>query len=178
LRVAGDAGVRTRRGSPFVLDQTTEFPYILMQGVVHLKTFEKDAAEAGLSEDELKDIESAIAADPELGEVMQGTGGCRKARFAKKGTGKSTGKSGGYRVITWFGGEDIPVFLFNVFAKGDKVNLTKAECNELQKITATIGEKYRESVRKGAQGIRDEQSRRAHVTGRERGRGIRRRRGR
>jgi hypothetical protein len=45
----------------------------------------KDAAEAGLSEDELKDIESAIAADPELGEVMQGTGGCRKARFAKKG---------------------------------------------------------------------------------------------
>jgi len=148
-----------------------------MQGVVHLKTFEKDAAEAGLTEDELKDIEYAIAADPEVGEVMQGTGGCRKARFAKKGSGKSTGKSGGYRVITWFGGNDIPVFLFNVFAKGDKVNLTNAERNELRKITETIGEKYRESVRKTAKEIRDEQSRRAPATGRERGRGIRRRRG-
>jgi hypothetical protein len=149
-----------------------------MQGVVHLKTFERDAAEAGLSEDELKDIESAIAADPELGEVMEGTGGCRKARFAKKRRGKSTGKSGGYRVITWYGGEDIPVFLFNVFAKGDKVNLTKAERNELRKITESIGEKYRESVRKSAKENRDEQSRRAPATGREGGRGIRRRHGR
>ncbi len=146
-----------------------------MHGVVHLKSFERDAADAGLSQEELREIESTIAADPELGEVMEGTGGCRKARFAKHGRGKSTGKSGGYRVVTWFGGEDIPIFLFNVFAKGEKVNLTKAERNELRKITERIGEKYRESVRKGAQEIRDEQSRRAHVTGRERGRGIRRR---
>ena len=34
---------------------------------------------------------------------MQGTGGCRKLRIA----GRNKGKSGGYRVVTAFGGDDI-----------------------------------------------------------------------
>jgi hypothetical protein len=127
-----------------------------MHGVIHLKTFESAAAAAGLSEEELRDVECAIAADPEFGDVMEGTGGCRKARFRKKGKGKSTGNCGGYRVITWFGGKDIPVFLFDVFTKGDKVNLTKAERNNLRKITENIGDRYRESVRKRAKEIRNE----------------------
>jgi len=48
--------------------------------------------------------------------------------------GRGKGKSGGYRVISYFGGDDVPVFLLNVFAKGDKVNLSKAERNELKRI--------------------------------------------
>jgi hypothetical protein len=54
---------------------------------------------------------------------MKETGGCRKVRIAKDGEGKS----GGYRVITWFGAGDIPVFLLSVFAKGQKANLSKKE---------------------------------------------------
>ena len=60
-------------------------------------------------------------------------------RFA----GRGKGKSGGYRVITFFTGKNLPVFLLNVFAKGEKINLTKAERNELRAILAEIASAYK-----------------------------------
>lgn len=71
---------------------------------------------------------------------MQGTGGCRKLRYRKPGTGKS----GGYRVVTWFGGDDIPVFLLTMFGKNERANLSKAERNGLAKLT----DQLRETLRK------------------------------
>ena len=79
-----------------------------------------------------------IAKHPDAGDPIPGTGGARKVRFA----GKGKGKSGGYRVITFFTGLELPVFLLNVFAKGDKINLTKAERNELRAILAEIASTY------------------------------------
>jgi len=43
---------------------------------------------------------------------------------------------------------DIPVFLLNIFAKGEKVNLTKAEQNELRAILADVVTAYRGGVRR------------------------------
>jgi hypothetical protein len=48
-----------------------------------------------------------IGSEPQKGERMEGTGGARKIRFA----GRGKGKSGGYRAISYFAGEDVPVFL-------------------------------------------------------------------
>jgi len=73
---------------------------------------------------------------------MQGTGGCRKVRVA----GKGRGKSGGYRVITFFTGPDLPVFLITVFGKGETANLTKAERNELAKLTKILVAEYGKRV--------------------------------
>lgn len=80
----------------------------------------------------MKDEERAVLVDllavnPQAGDVMPGCGGARKLRFAKPGTGKS----GGYRVITYFGGMNMPVFLLTVFGKNERVNLSKAERNGL-----------------------------------------------
>lgn len=50
------------------------------------------------------------------------------------------GKSGGYRVITFYGGGNVPVFLLNVFSKGDRVDLTQAKRNELRKELAGLAE--------------------------------------
>jgi hypothetical protein len=75
-----------------------------------------------------------LAENPEAGDVMKETGGCRKVRIAKDGEGKS----GGYRVITWFGGGDIPVFLLSVFTKRQKANLSNKERNALAKLTGTL----------------------------------------
>jgi hypothetical protein len=69
---------------------------------------------------------------------MQGTGGCRKIRLA----GRGKGKSGGYRIIFAFGGVGIPVFLLTVFGKGEKDNLTKAERNDLAKLTKILFDTY------------------------------------
>ena len=85
-----------------------------------------------------------LATDPLAGEVMVGTGGTRKLRHA----GKGRGKSGGYRTIYYYGGNDIPVFLLTVYGKGAAANLTKVERNALAKILPVIGDAYRETTKK------------------------------
>ena len=77
-----------------------------------------------------------VASNPESGDLMQGTGGVRKTRLA----GRGKGKSGGYRIVWYFGGGDIPVFLLTVFGKGEKANLTQGERNALRSLTATLRE--------------------------------------
>jgi len=97
-----------------------------------------------MSEAERERAVLLLAENPESGDLIQGTGGCRKIRIAKEGKGKSSG----YRVITWFGGGDIPVFLLSVFAKGQKANLSDAECNALAKLTRTLRASLGSNVKK------------------------------
>ena len=124
----------------FLFDKYTAMPYIIeMHTVIETEDFLKDIKSAGLSEDERKEIVDFISTNPLTGVEIAGTGGARKVRFAAKGRGKS----GGVRVITFYSGIDIPVFLLNVFAKGDKVNLTQAERNVLKKILGDVAEAYR-----------------------------------
>lgn len=87
-----------------------------------------------MSEYERNAAVDLVANNPEAGDVMQGTGGVRKARLA----GRGKGKSGGYRIVWYFGGGDIPVFLLTVFGKGEKANLSQGERNALRSLTATL----------------------------------------
>ena len=89
-----------------------------MQAVVETLTFKKAAAKVGLTEDEISGIVEVLARDPEAGEMIPGSGGCRKVRVA----GRGKGKSDGYRLITYYGGKDIPVYLLTIYSKGDQVN--------------------------------------------------------
>jgi hypothetical protein len=110
-----------------------------VQTVIETPAYLSDVKAAGLSDDERLAIVTMIAENPRVGVVIPGTGGARKIRIA----GRGKGKSGGYRVVSFFGGEDIPVFLLAVFGKGDKVNLSKAECNELRIELAGLAGDYR-----------------------------------
>ena len=87
-----------------------------------------------MDEAEMANVVAIIAANPEAGEIMPGCGGARKLRVAKPGKGKS----GGYRVITYFAGSDFPAFLLTVFGKGEKVSLSQAERNALAAVTKTL----------------------------------------
>lgn len=91
------------------------------------------------SEEDRADIVSLVAADPETGDVMGGTGGFRKVRVAREGMGKS----GGARVVYIWRNERFPVFLITVFPKNEKANLSKAERNELKKRADGIFNTYR-----------------------------------
>jgi hypothetical protein len=73
------------------------------------------AAEALYSEADREEIVRTIAAYPEAGDLMPGTGGYRKLRFARSGMGKR----GGARVVYLYGGEDLPIFLITVYAKSE-----------------------------------------------------------
>lgn len=104
--------------------------------MVETKAYLSAADDAGMSEAERTEVVSTIAADPEAGDIMPGCGGARKLRVRKLGTGKS----GGYRVISYYAGEDVPAFLLTVFGKNEKANLTKGERNTLAKLTGTLAE--------------------------------------
>ena len=98
------------------------------------------AQQCRISEEERAEIVEIIARHPMAGDEIAGTGGVRKVRVARKGQGKS----GGYRVITFFSGTDIPVFLLSVFAKNEKSNLSQSEKNTLRKILGQMVKLYKE----------------------------------
>ena len=105
-----------------------------MQTIIETDAFLAAAKATGMSEGERDMVVSIVAADPAAGAIMPGTGGCRKLRVRKPGKGKS----GGYRVITYYAGENFPTFLLTVFGKNEKDNLTRAERNALAGLTATL----------------------------------------
>ncbi|MFA5951260.1 MAG: type II toxin-antitoxin system RelE/ParE family toxin [Hyphomicrobium sp.] len=113
-----------------------------MHTVAYFSGFEKDAAEAGMTEEEVESLVVFLSENPTAGVEIPGTGGCRKFRVA----GRGKGKSGGYRTITFYSGSDLPVFLVTAFGKGEKSNLSKSECNALRDITKAIVNAYRRKV--------------------------------
>ncbi len=80
---------------------------------------------------------------------MVGTGGCRKVRFP----GKGKGKSGGYRTVHYFAGDDVPILLLALVDKGARDNLSKAERNDIKASLATYAEEYRKGITRKARDL-------------------------
>lgn len=106
--------------------------------VVETKAYITAAKGASMSGEEMQAVVDAVAANPEAGAIMQGCGGARKFRYAKSGKGKS----GSFRIVTYYGGENLPVFLITVFGKGEKSNLSDAEKNAVAKLTKRLRDEY------------------------------------
>lgn len=115
-----------------------------MQTVIETPHFIKSARECGLTQLQIDEIIDMVADDPECGDEMKDTGGFRKVRVA----GRGKGKSGGYRLVTFFSGPTIPVFLIDIYSKGDKDNLSKAERNTLKTVSKQIIAAYRKPATK------------------------------
>ena len=95
---------------------------------VRLPEFEKQCKRIGLTEDDVKEIEWELLVNPAVGDVMEGTGGIRKFRFALP----NVGKSGGVRIVYIDFIFCEKIYLITAFAKSETDNLSKAERNELK----------------------------------------------
>lgn len=113
-----------------------------MHTVVETPTYLRNAKTAGLSDDERQVIVNYLSMHPDAGDLIPGTGGARKVRFGAPGRGKR----GGYRVITFYAVEDVPIFLLALVSKSQRVDFTKAERNELYGILSGLVDDYRASV--------------------------------
>lgn len=113
-----------------------------MQSIIETRAFQTDAKAAGMGADEMFALISYLAANPDAGEVMVGTGGARKLRWRRPGTGKS----GGYRIITYYAGRDVPVFLLTLFTKGERANLSQAERNAIRDAMPALLRPYRKET--------------------------------
>ena len=78
-----------------------------------------------------------IAGNPETGDLIPGTGGIRKVRWSRAGSGKR----GGVRVIYFYYDQERPLYLLMVYAKARKENLTPDETRILRNIAAAIAGK-------------------------------------
>ena len=110
-----------------------------MHTVIETADYLKDAKAAGLSEAEREAVIEHLARHPDAGTVIPGTGGARKLRCA----GRGKGKSGGYRVITFYAGTRMPTFPLNVFAKNEKTDLTPKERKALKNVLSDLVKAYR-----------------------------------
>jgi mRNA-degrading endonuclease RelE of RelBE toxin-antitoxin system len=95
--------------------------------VAEVDPFAATAARAGLTEEERQQLTIFLARNPAVGDLIPGTGGLRKLRWA----GKGKGKSGGYRVIYYYFNEAIPVYLLAVYPKNQQVDLTPQQKTRL-----------------------------------------------
>ena len=93
-----------------------------------------------LTEEDRRELELLLVMDPRRGRVIERTGGFRKVRFARPS--RREGKSGGARVIYYFIQRKDRIYLIEVYAKGVKDDLTRAEENGLRQVARVLeGEK-------------------------------------
>jgi hypothetical protein len=118
--------------------------------VIQTPTFLAHAKAAGVDEAELTAICDTVARAPQAGDLIPGTGGARKLRVG----GKGKGKSGGYRVITYYAAPDVPVFLLALISKGQRADLSQTERNALRDILGTLADAYRDGVRAKIRSLR------------------------
>src|SRR5262245_27638340 len=91
-------------------------------------------AEAVWDDTERQAFVTFIAANPEAGEVIPETGGVRKVRWARAGSGKR----GGTRVIYFYHDADRPLYLLMVYAKAQQENLSADEKKAVRKLAAVL----------------------------------------
>lgn len=78
-----------------------------------------------LDDDEYRTLQAELAANPELGDVMPGTGGFRKMRWADARRGK--GRRGGLRIIYYHFQSDCQIWLMTAYDKDEAADLTAKE---------------------------------------------------
>jgi mRNA-degrading endonuclease RelE of RelBE toxin-antitoxin system len=83
-----------------------------------------------LDDEQYRRLQETLAGTPELGDVIPGTGGFRKLRWADARRGK--GRRGGLRVIYyWFDGQD-QIWFMTVYDKNEAADLTPEQTKTLK----------------------------------------------
>jgi hypothetical protein len=81
------------------------------------------------TEEERGEFAAFIAERPDAGDVVPGSGGIRKVRWSRSGTGKS----GGVRVIYFVRTAQEDLVLLTLYAKSKTDNLTGAKLKEIRR---------------------------------------------
>lgn len=85
-------------------------------------------------ENEREDFVNFIARNPEAGDVIPDTGGVRKVRWGRGGSGKR----GGARVIYFYRDADFPLYLLMVYAKARQEDLSADEKRAVRKLVGIL----------------------------------------
>lgn len=112
----------------------------MKRSFIELPIFKSRWEALGLNEEDLLRLQIELLADPKAGDVMQGTGGVRKMRFAFE----HRGKSGGVRVIYVDFEVYEKIYLLTAYTKNEKENLTKKERSEIKQLIEVLEQQLRD----------------------------------
>lgn len=96
---------------------------------VELPAFERHRSEC-LDEGGFSALQQELMRNPAAGEVIEGTGGLRKMRFADKRRGK--GKRGGLRVVYYWWEPGMQFWLYTLYDKDEMPDLTPQQRKTLK----------------------------------------------
>ena len=97
--------------------------------LIETSTFTRQIASL-LSDDEYREFQVRIAANPELGDLIVGGGGIRKVRVALG----SRGKSGGARIIYYWAVREDVILLLYAYSKNRAADLTPKQVSKLASV--------------------------------------------
>ena len=97
---------------------------------VMMPIFDKQWREMGLDDNDLQNLQAELLKNPQIGNVIRGTGKLRKMRFAFQ----NRGKSGSNRVLYVDFVVAETIYLIFAYSKNEKDNLTDEERNNIKKL--------------------------------------------
>lgn len=96
---------------------------------VELPAFERYRADY-LDDSAFSGMQQVLMKDPEAGDVIEGTGGLRKMRFADARRGK--GKRGGLRLIYYWWSAGLQFWLYTLYDKDEMTDLSPKQRKALK----------------------------------------------
>jgi len=87
-----------------------------------------------LTDDEYRELQQHIMANPAAGSIIRESGGMRKIRWAQKGKGKS----GGVRVIYYWVKNKDHIYMLNIYNKSEKDNIDKKTLLAIRKYLESL----------------------------------------
>ena len=96
---------------------------------IELPAFERHRSDY-LDDAAFSELQQLMMKNPETGEVIEGTGGLRKMRFADSRRGK--GKRGGLRVIYYWWRVGMQFWLYTLYDKDELADLTPQQRKALK----------------------------------------------
>jgi hypothetical protein len=87
-----------------------------------------------LNPEERDELVVFLATNPTAGDLIEGTGGVRKVRFAAQGKGKS----GGVRVVHYFVPEGGPLYALLLYAKSEQADMSPGQRKVVAGVVAAV----------------------------------------
>ena len=106
----------------------------LLHTVAFTRTFLSQAHDEGMGESEMEALVRTLSSKPDTGDLIVGSGGCRKLRIARVGGGKS----GGFRVVIYFARRDMPVYAIAVLAKNARATFSSEEIRMMKRLASRL----------------------------------------
>ena len=102
--------------------------------LAEMPTYSQDADRL-FDNDDHERLKEFLALHPESGDIIPGTGGVRKARWPIKGAMR-------FRVIYYFRDLNMPLQLLAIYARGERIPLSPAQCREIESLVNDLVAQY------------------------------------